>query len=162
MPENEKGRGGNTMVYFYIGTMFLVVYSGVLWATYLKFSYNGIKLNVKYKAYLSVLPIFILYMHIRLAARFFKDDKKKSILVLLFAFTKYPILIGNLIEILLENMAECYVFGNSRLLKIKKTEKVDTEKESNIKDTILGIKEIFSYFKRGSVYERELLSTISV
>lgn len=149
------------MVYLYLGIMIMVIYSGVLWATYLKFSYNGIKLNLKYKVYMSILPLFILYMHIRLATRFFKTDKRKSMRVLLYAFTKYPLIVGNLIEILLENMAECYVFGDSRLLKLKKVTIV-SDKESSFKDTILGLKDMFKYFKKGSVYERELLNITSI
>src|SRR5690625_4319320 len=142
------------MVYFFIGTMLFVLYSGVVWATYLKFKYNGIGLNIKYKMYMLLLPLFILYMHIRLSIGFLKTDKRKSWYVLKYAFTKYPILIGNLIEIIKENMAECDVFGDSRLLKVKKRE--SNVVDSPIRDVLLNLREIFNHFRKGSAYEREL------
>ncbi len=144
------------MVFVYVISMFIVLYFGVVWASYLKFKYNGIGLNFKYKFYMLLFPLFILYMHIRLSLKFFKKDKKKSMVILIYAFTKYPILIGNFIEITKESMAECDVYGNSRLLTLKKKE--IHEKERNIRDVLFNIKDIFKHFKANSAYEREVLS----
>lgn len=149
------------MIGIYILTMFLVLYTGIVWASYLKFKYNGISLDMKYKLLLFILPVFILFMHSKLAIRIFKEDKKRSRKIFLIAFTKYPILVGNFIEVILESMAECDVYGDSRLLKKRKTKnKVSSRVMGTIGSMMINFEEIVNIFKREAAYENELLNGI--
>lgn len=143
-----------------IFTVFFVLYSAIVRATYLKFKNNGIGFNVKYKFLVILLPALIFFLHLKLAIRFFKHDKKKSLFVLKIAIVKYPVILGNLIEVILESMAECNVYGSSKYLSVRK--KKQRQLGKNPLDSVsLKMKELVDFLKKDSNYEKELLSGIS-
>lgn len=141
--------------------IFFAIYSAVVRATHLKFKNNGIGFNFKYKLLVVLLPLLILLVHFKLALKFFPSDKKRSLQIVAIAFVKYPIILGNLIEVILESMAECRVFGSSKYLKMKNKKQVEKKNKINLDTVSLRIREIIDFLKRDSNYERELLSGIS-
>ena len=149
------------MTLIFILFIFFVVYSAIVRATYLKFRNNGIKFNLKYKFFVTFLPLFIFFVHLKLAAKEFQQDKKKSGRIIIIAITKYPIILGNLIEVILESMAECNVYGTSKFLKIKPKKELAFKHSFSINDMSFKIREVLSFLKRDSNYEKELLAGLA-
>ena len=141
------------MTLLYIVTMLSVLHLSVFWASHQKFENNGIKLNSKYKILLFILPYLILYMHIKSSVRYFNTDKKKSLRIIVITFTKYPILLGNLIELIRESMVECDVFGDSRMLRVKKVTQKESKKLNLLRLPLFDLEEVFNYFRQGKSYE---------
>lgn len=149
------------MFIIYILTLFLVVYSSIVAATYKKFQRNGIGFNIKYKLLLSMLPLYLVYLHSKIARKIYKEDKKKAVKVFVVVVTKYPIIVGGIIELLLESAAECNVIGSSELLSIKQKKiKRERTKKSIMPKLDWSFEKVFAYFKKDSNYEDTVLGNL--
>lgn len=157
--EKRNERGIGKMLILYILTFFFVIYSGIVKATYMKFNNNDIGLNTKYKFLIALLPLYLMFLHAKIAMKLYRVDKKRAKLVFVMVFTKYPVLLGCIIELILESMAECTVFGDSRFLTVKHT-KVKQEKSRLIRMPSVSwdLEGIYSYFKKDSNYEKQVLN----
>lgn len=130
------------MIYILLGTMFIVIYLGLIWATILKFNYNGLKLNLRCKMLLSLSPIYISYKNLVITTKMINKDRSNSLKVISKMLTKYPIIIGLFIEIMLENTGKSYL---------------NSIKEGN--DSIL-FNSTLSYIREDYIYEKELLNPL--
>lgn len=155
----RKERGIGKMVILYILTFFLVVYSSIVKATYMKFNNNNIGLNTKYKFLIALLPLYLVFLHTKIALKIYRVDKKRAKLIFITVFTKYPVLLGCIIELILESMAECTVFGDSKFLIVKHTQ--NKEKKSRVTkmpSVSWDLEGVYSYFRRNSNYEKQVLN----
>lgn len=139
----------------FITTILFVIYFSIVYASHAKFNNKGLRLDLKHKTLLIFLPLFIVFLHVRAANKVFKTDKKKAYRIIRVSIINYPIMLGSFIELLKENMAECDVFGSSRLVSFKKTKKKTEAKKST---TIINLKDIVSYMKNIKIYEDMLIN----
>jgi cytochrome c biogenesis factor len=147
------------MIFLYLMTMLVVVYSSLVVSSHTKFNNKGIGLDLKHRFLLIFLPLFIVYIHARAAKKVFKSDKKKACKIMEISILKYPVMLGSFIELLKENMAECSVFGNSRLVSLKKSKgKLPVQKHK----TVIDLKEIISYIRNIKIYEDMLINNLAV
>lgn len=78
-----------------------------------KFKENGIILSAPMKMFTLLLPLAIFILHIKMALEVFKEDGQRALEIMKMATVHYPIAVGILIEITLENFAHKTVFGDS-------------------------------------------------
>lgn len=147
------------MTLLYLTTMFLIIYSSTIFATHAKFTNKGIKLDLKHKSMLFILPFFLFYIHIRAARKIYKTDKTKAFRIVLVSIAKYPVFLGAFIELLKESMVECEVFGNSRLVAIQKPKEIKEYKP--LVSINWDMKEFFGNFTNSPVYEDMLIDKLA-
>ncbi|MGE7607656.1 hypothetical protein ACQKML_13695 [Peribacillus frigoritolerans] len=134
-------------------SVFLVIYSSLVAGTYKKLKDNGFNTTGSAKMKIPLIPIFTFYMHIRFALRNYKKNRRNALLVLKMGILKYPVALGMLMEVMLEEHAE-EICNNEKTAKSRKTKIVKSEvrkrkplKVTNItKESDIFIKEYWSMF----------------
>jgi hypothetical protein len=138
------------MIILYPLLLVLMAYITFVFGSYHKFKNNGIGLNFKYKVLILGLPMFIFYLHAKAAKKVFKQDRKRAWKILSLSIVKYPIMLGCLIELILESMVECDVYGDSKLLKVKRRK---LKKIQSQRTPLFNVKELLTSFKKLKPYE---------
>lgn len=137
--------------------VFFMIYSAIVRATYLKFKNNGITFNFIYKLLITLLPLVFFFIYVRVAIKFFPQNKKKFLQIFTIGFLKYPVILGSFIEIILESAAECQVYGDSKYFRVK-TKKRKAQNPLGFNLASLRLKEIVELLKKESNFEKELLA----
>lgn len=98
------------MVFILAFTSILVmVYLGLVIGTYEKYTANRIKFTTNSKFIIPLLPIRIIFAHIRWSMKYFrKNDKNMAFIILKMGTIKYPLALGLIIELQLEQIAYEY------------------------------------------------------
>lgn len=96
------------------------VYLSLVIGTVKKFETNGIDFSFFAKILSFLLPGAILIFHLKMAVDNLRNDKHISLELIKMGTLNYPVAVGVLVEVALEQFAHRTVFGNS-LNHIKKT-----------------------------------------
>lgn len=136
-----------------------LIYVGIVLGTYFKFHDNGLHFAGRSYIFLIFLPFILVLIHIAVIFRFVREERKLSLLLLLFPVIKLPIIIGVFIELLLEKQAQA-VANRSRA--ISKTRRI-SKKILSINNTRGEVEFDFGIIRdAASLFKNKLLSREAV
>lgn len=99
-----------------------------------------------------MLPFLIFLFYIHKALKLSPSNKKRSLQIVTNAIVKYPIILGGLIEVILESWAEYNVFGKNEYLEIKNMKQVIKKNRVHLDTASLKVKEIIVLLKTNPSY----------
>jgi hypothetical protein len=106
-----------------IPVLLIVFYIGMVSGSYKKLNDNGIFLKGKAKLVFPILPLAIIIFHLVWSIKNIFRNPKLSLQVLELTFLKYPILLGVLIELILENVA-LELSSDKKIVSIQKRKSI--------------------------------------
>lgn len=96
-----------------------VLYIGLVSGSYKKLNKNGIYLKGKAKFLFPIVPLAIIGFHLGWSLKNLIKNPKFSLHVLELGFLKYPVVLGLLIELILEKVA-FELSSNKKIVRIQK------------------------------------------
>ncbi|MFB1098160.1 hypothetical protein [Terribacillus sp. JSM ZJ617] len=102
-----------------LAILLFVVFAGLVSGTRQKFESSGIDITGSAKWFFFIIPLDIIYIHLRLAFKSLKKDKGFAMYMFKLILFKYPIAVGVLIELMLEDMA-FELSENERIARLRK------------------------------------------
>lgn len=106
-----------------------------------KFKTNRILLSMPMKMIALLLPLAIFILHLKMACEVFRVDRHRAWDIMKMATLHYPVAIGILIEVTLENFAQKKVFGESLSHVKKQPINISANTLKSQKTSVFGIYE---------------------
>ncbi|APC48286.1 hypothetical protein BME96_08940 [Virgibacillus halodenitrificans] len=143
-----------------ITTLLVALYTGLVVGTYKKFRQNGINFIGKAKLVFPFIPISLIFLHLFWAITSLFKSNKQSIYLFKMVLFKYPVVVGMIIELMLENAA-LRISENDKIVKMKR--KTNRKKAIRKKKSI-ELRDMPQYSSQKKIYHayKSLVSSSAV